>query len=697
MSVKKAEKTTLEIFSTFHSFNEYVLNKNSPMQVKMMESVDKKYLYKITKKNSKMTLNIINEKIFFFIKSPLLRYICIFLFFQEVKSSIFIYTFFIFCVIMLLTLIERRELRMKKFKIVLLVLFLSLTATGLAAKFFFGDKVTVKDVSYLEFKSVIGKASDVAPVTLYESSDEKSLYFTVGNTKYQTETSSKSDYAKEIVSTYNIHFEQLEKGKFTAYISDILKYTIIFVLAYLLITLLVNKATKSVMNDKMSFSKAGKNIKKNKPDVTIDDVGGLSPEIKAEVLETVKILKNRDNASRYGIKAPKGILLYGPPGTGKTTLAKAIANALDANFIQMNGSEFTEMFVGVGAGRVRDLFETAKKMKPAVVFIDEIDAVAKRRGTPNMSHETEQTLNQILVEQGELRPEDQVFVLAATNASLDTLDPALFRPGRFDFKTKVDLPDYEGRKEIVKIHTKNKPLAKEVVDHLDELTKNMYGYSGADIEGLFNTAANRAFAREHTEITMDDLNYALDRNLMGSEGRQLNKPEIKKRVAYHEAGHALVNVLTKRGSVRKASIVPRGQGLGVVITIPEEFNLQTRSELIDMVKGFVAGGVAERTIFKEHSIGVSQDLEQTRRVIEGMVEKYGMSGDELQIFFDDKEKKKEMENIFKEALEGCKNLIQTHRDVFEKLANKLLEKETLSGEEIEEIVFSKPVKLVAGE
>lgn len=419
------------------------------------------------------------------------------------------------------------------------------------------------------------------------------------------------------------------------------------------------------------------------PSITLDDVGGLSDEMKEEILQTLEIIKDPKRSAKVGIEAPKGILLDGPPGTGKTLLAQAIAHEIGASFFSSSGSAFTELFVGVGASRVRSLFESARKQSPAVIFIDEVDALAGKRKAHG-GEEAEKTLTELLVQLDGGHDNEGVLFVAATNRK-DMLDEAFLRPGRIDFSFNVPLPDTKGRKEIIDIHTKGKNLAQDVCASLGVLAESTSGFSGAEISSLFETASRRAIRDGREQINMKDMDYAIDRTILGSTSRTLNDPETKKRVAIHEAGHALVQAVTKPGTVRKATIIPRGQALGYVAPIQKELHLSTTSELLDQVSMILAGGMAERLYLGEHSIGVSGDVQQAKNLLEQMVDT-GMLQDGFTLTFQKQEKEEKMQELFNAALEKTELIINAHQAEYDQLVDALMHKETLDGTEVEEIV-----------
>lgn len=423
------------------------------------------------------------------------------------------------------------------------------------------------------------------------------------------------------------------------------------------------------------------------PSITLSDVGGLQDEMKEEILQTLSILKNPDRSEKMGIKPPKGILLYGPPGTGKTLLAQAIARELNASFYSASGSAFNEMFIGVGASRVRSLFQNARKQQgPKVIFIDEVDALAGKR-KPHGGEEGEKTLTELLVQLDGGHANDGILFIAATNRK-DMLDDAFLRPGRVDFSFNVPLPDTKGRREIIDIHIKGKNLASDVTASLDDLAESTSGFSGAELHSLFENASRRALRNGQDFISKSDIDYALDRTILGSTSRALKDVDTKRRVAIHEAGHALVSSVTKPGSVRKATIIPRGQALGYVAPIPKELQLSTTNDLLDRIAMILAGGVAERMFLGEHSIGVSGDVQQAKQIIEQMVDT-GLLQEGFSLTFSKGLKETKMQELFEEALERSEMIINAHQSQFEQLVDALLKKETIEGTEVDEIVQDK--------
>ncbi len=377
----------------------------------------------------------------------------------------------------------------------------------------------------------------------------------------------------------------------------------------------------------MNFGRSrAKRVGENGTKITFDDVAGID-EAKQELFEIVDFLKNTKKYSALGAKIPKGILLTGPPGVGKTYLARAIAGEAGVPFFHISGSDFVEMFVGVGAARVRDLFETAKAHRPSLIFIDEIDAVGRQRGAGlgGGHDEREQTLNQMLVEMDGFDPNSGVIMIAATNRP-DVLDPALLRPGRFDRQLVVDAPDSLGRAAILRVHAKGKPLDSGV--ELEALAKRTAGFTGADLANILNEGALLAARNNHTRVMQDDLEEALDRTIAGPKRKsRIISPKERKVIAYHEAGHALVGeMMSDRDPVHKVTILPRGMSLGSVMYLPEEDQfLQSEQNLTSRITSALGGRVSEEIVFGEVTTGAANDLEHVTRIARAMVCEYGMS------------------------------------------------------------------------
>ncbi len=452
----------------------------------------------------------------------------------------------------------------------------------------------------------------------------------------------------------------------------------------------------------------------NRTTVTFDDVAGVE-EAKQDLYEVVEFLKAREKFQTLGARIPKGVLLVGPPGTGKTLLARAVAGQADVPFFSISGSEFVEMFVGVGASRVRDLFDQAKRNAPCIVFIDEIDAVGRQRGAGlGGSHdEREQTLNQILVEMDGFDTNTSVIVIAATNRP-DILDPALLRPGRFDRRVVLDRPDINGRLAILKVHTKGKPLAKSV--DLEVLAKGTVGFSGADLANLVNEAAILAARRNKKAIGMEEFEESIDRVIAGPERRSRKiSPREKEVIAYHEAGHALVaRMLPNADPVHKISIVARGMSLGHTKQLPlEDRYLMSRSQITDMIATLLGGHTAEELVFSEITTGAADDIKRATALARRMVTDFGMSdklgprtfGDKQELVFLGREISEqkdysdqtaklideEVYRIIQQAHDTARKILEENRSKLELLAKRLIAEETIEGEELER-VFSKATR-----
>lgn len=514
-------------------------------------------------------------------------------------------------------------------------------------------------------------------VVLTEHSDG-SILLEIDGLKYESHVPPNSQMIDKLVENYNIQYSFSNSSRFG-------KWIMAGVLLTLVGTAFVLQRTKGGFGLSNSMKNSVSQARPL-PSISLDDVGGIGEEMKEEILQTLSTLKEPERAVKMGIRPPKGILLYGPPGTGKTLLAQAIARELNASFFSASGSAFNELFVGVGASRVRSLFQSARKQGPAVIFIDEVDALAGRRKAHG-GEEAEKTLTELLVQLDGGHSNDGILFIAATNRK-DMLDEAFLRPGRIDFTFHVPLPDTKGRREIIDIHTRGKALSEEVLAYLGELAESTSGFSGAELQSLFETASRRAVRNGQDVLTKGDLDYALDRTILGSTSRTLQDLDTKRRVAIHEAGHAIVASLTKPGSVRKATIIPRGDALGYVAPIPKELHLSTTSDLLDRVAMVLAGGVAERILLGEHSIGVSGDVQQAKQIIEQMVDT-GMLQGGFTLTFNKQDKEDKMQELFEKGIERAENLINSHQHQYQLLVDSLLKKETLEGYEVEEIVWGK--------
>lgn len=570
---------------------------------------------------------------------------------------------------------------MGKAKNFLFSIFLIIIGLGLYASLNGQSAPKVDDVTYVELKQVVEEHQDKQMIIIEKDSGDVILQ--VGDRYYQTKVNPTDNNIKELLDEHTITYAYKEDVSF---FEGFFKIALPVFVIILIFSFLFNRNQGGAGKAQDMVKKHAK--KAEMPTTSLADVGGLSEETRNEIQQIIDIFKQKEQAKQLGIRPAKGLLLYGPPGTGKTLLAKAIARALGANFYSASGSSFVEMFVGVGASRVREMFEEARKNKPALIFIDEIDSLAKKRGMGQSNEERESTLNELLMQLDGVESNEDIFLIGATNR-LDIIDPAVLRPGRFDYKILIGQPDLEGRKEIIEIHSKNKRLSPDVKEKLSFIAETTLGYSGADIEAVFNNAAKKALSEKRTEIAMQDINHALDVTILGNANRKLRDESTRRRVAYHEAGHALVGLVTKPKSVRKATIIPRGEALGFVAPIPKELELSTPSELVDRLSMILAGGVAEMKKFGEHSIGVSGDVQQAKDLIEKMVD-LGMKDDDFMLSFTEKDKQAEMKIIYQKALDKCKNIFEKYEVEWEKITATLLEKETLSGEEIERIIHHLP-------
>jgi cell division protease FtsH len=461
-----------------------------------------------------------------------------------------------------------------------------------------------------------------------------------------------------------------------------------------------------------SFGKVrAKILTEDRPKVTFDDVAGCD-EAKEELKEVIEFLKNPQKFQKLGARIPKGVLLLGPPGTGKTLLAKAVAGEAKVPFLSISGSDFVELFVGVGAARVRDLFDQARKMAPAIVFIDEIDAVGRLRGAGlgGGHDEREQTLNQLLVEMDGFDTKDGVIIMAATNRP-DILDPALLRPGRFDRQIVIDRPDVKGREEILKIHTRKIPLGEDV--DLKKLAKGTPGFAGADLANMVNEAALLAARKGKNKVEMEDFEEAKDKVLMGLARKSLALSQEEKRlIAYHEAGHALVSKFVPNADpIHKVTIIPRGRALGVTQQLPEDDrHIYSKEYLESQLAVLLGGRAAEKIVLNTETTGAASDLERATEIARKMVCEWGMSekigavtfgkveeeiflGREIGMkrYYSEKTAEmidEEIKNIIKKAEETAEKIIKENKNILEKIVEKLLEKEILEKEEIDEIINS---------
>jgi len=517
-----------------------------------------------------------------------------------------------------------------------------------------------------------------------------------------TETLTNLGVPQEKLAQVKIVVEKRSRlGEWVTLLGGLLPLIFVAALFYFLM-----RQAQGANNQAFSFGKSRARLfTTERPTVTFDDVAGVD-EAKEELKEVVEFLREPQKFAALGARIPKGVLLVGPPGTGKTLLAKAVAGEAGVPFFSISGSEFVEMFVGVGAARVRDLFDQAKRHSPCIVFIDEIDAVGRYRGAGlGGSHdEREQTLNQILVEMDGFDTDTNVIVMAATNRP-DILDPALLRPGRFDRRIVLDRPDVKGRKAILQVHVRNKPLDKDV--DLDVLARETPGFVGADIENMVNEAAILAARRNKKAIGMKEFQEAIERVIAGPERKsRIISEEEKRIIAYHEAGHALVmHLLPNCDPVHKISIIARGMALGYTMPLPEEDRyLHRKSKFLDELAGLLGGRAAEEIVFGDITTGAANDLEQATKLARAMVTRYGMSeklgpmtfGEKQELVFLGKEIgeqreysekvaqeiDEEVRRIIQEAYQKAKEILTKNREKLDRLAQALMEKETLEGDEL---------------
>lgn len=512
------------------------------------------------------------------------------------------------------------------------------------------------------------------------------------------------DYSEK--NKFNLTWKKMQgESIWLTFLTSIVPLAIMFILFFFLFNQAQGGGGK-VMNFGKSKARLYNEEKKK---VTFEDVAGADEE-KQELVEVVEFLKDPRKFAAVGARIPKGVLLVGPPGTGKTLLARAVAGEAGVPFFSISGSDFVEMFVGVGASRVRDLFENAKKNAPCIIFIDEIDAVGRQRGAGlgGGHDEREQTLNQLLVEMDGFSGNEGIIIVAATNRA-DILDPALLRPGRFDRQITVDRPDVKGREAVLKVHARNKPLTKDV--RLDIIAKRTTGFSGADLENLLNEAALLAARRNRKDISMREVDEAIDRVIVGTEKRSRVISDREKRiVAFHEAGHTIVGYFLENADmVHKVTIIPRGRAGGYVIMMPKEDRmLVTKQELLDKVTGLLGGRASEELFIGEIGTGAYSDFQQATSIVRSMIVEYGMSEklgpmqfgtSQGQVFlgrdigheqnYSDKiayEIDQEMQRFITESYERCKNLLVEHADKVRLIAETLLEVETLELEQIKSLI-----------
>jgi cell division protease FtsH len=596
-----------------------------------------------------------------------------------------------------------------------LVLLVILVAWYLFAVFL-GDSSS--SYTYSQFQKDLD-SKKITSIYVGQNKEVPTGYITVKNSSGETKTVYIPDVNEAVKyiedSGYLYTLGDVERDSvFLTIILPIMVGVIIIIFIFMLFSASANSAGGGGANSKlMNFGKSrARMLDPATNKITFKDVAGLSEE-KEEMEEIVDFLKQPSKYAQLGARIPKGVMLVGPPGTGKTLLAKAIAGEAGVPFYSISGSDFVEMFVGVGASRVRDLFEEAKKNAPCMIFIDEIDAVARRRGTGmgGGHDEREQTLNQMLVEMDGFGVNEGIIVLAATNR-VDILDPAILRPGRFDRKISVGRPDVKGRKEILEVHAKNKPLGDDV--NLDEVAQTTAGFTGADLENLLNEAAIQAAKQDRAYIKQEDINKSFIKIGIGTEkhSRIISEKE-KKITAYHESGHAILfHVLSEVGPVHTVSIIPTGNGAaGYTMPLPERDEMfNTRGKMLQNIMVSLGGRIAEELTFDDITTGASQDIKQATSLAKAMITKYGMSSklglvcyadddDEVFIGRDLAHTKsyaektaatidEEVQNIVSDCYAKAKEIIVQHKDVLEKSAQLLLKKEKIGREEFEALFTS---------
>ena len=578
-----------------------------------------------------------------------------------------------------------------------------------------GTSTVDDDYTYKEFEEDLD-ADIISEISITQNSEIPTGYLTVvfnddtSKILYVEDVSTITDLLKDLGYEYTL--EDVTRTSF--FVSSILPMIIMIILLFVFFSVISRQTGGGANGNVMNFGKSkakATNQQDNK--TTFKDVAGLKEE-RGELEEVVDFLKDPQKYTRVGARIPKGVLLVGPPGTGKTLLARAVAGEAKVPFFHMSGSDFVEMFVGVGASRVRDLFGEAKKNAPCIIFIDEIDAVARRRGSGlgGGHDEREQTLNQILVEMDGFGVNEGIIVMAATNR-VDILDPAILRPGRFDRKVFVGKPDVQGREDILKVHARNKPLAEDV--NLRTTAQTTAGFSGADLENLLNEAAINAASAGRAYIKQADINKAFIKVGIGEEKKSRVMTEREKKItAYHESGHAILfHLLPLVGPVHMVSIIPTGMAGGYTMPLPEKDEMyNSKEQMIENIMVSFGGRIAEEIIFKDVTTGASQDIKQATDIARSMVTKYGMSeklgpidysssdSDEVFIGRDWGQAKPyseataneidaEVKNIMTTCYTKAKNLIVSHMDVLERCAQLLLAKEKITREEFESL-FIKP-------
>ncbi|KXG44858.1 ATP-dependent zinc metalloprotease FtsH [Tepidibacillus infernus] len=578
--------------------------------------------------------------------------------------------------------------------------------------FFTKPGTTTEQISYTQFKTELaeGKYSEITARPDGITYRIEGVYKAGADSKKQFYTNApfSEGFLADLTNAPVDKLTFLEPKRdsiWITFLTSIIPLVLIFLLFFFLLNQVQGGGSK-VMNFGKSRARLYNEEKKK---VTFKDVAGADEE-KQELVEVVEFLQDPRKFASLGARIPKGVLLVGPPGTGKTLLARAVAGEAGVPFFSISGSDFVEMFVGVGASRVRDLFENAKKNSPCIIFIDEIDAVGRQRGAGlgGGHDEREQTLNQLLVEMDGFGANEGIIIVAATNRP-DILDPALLRPGRFDRQITVDRPDVKGREEILKVHARNKPLADDI--KLDVIARRTPGFTGADLENLLNEAALLAARKNLKAITMLEIDEAIDRVIAGPEKKsRLISEKEKKIVAYHEAGHTIVGYhLEHADQVHKVTVVPRGSAGGYTVMLPKEDRyFMTKPELLDKITGLLGGRVAEEIVLGEVSTGAHNDFERATSIARRMVTEFGMSEKlgpmqfghgQGQVFlgrdfnreqnYSDKvayEIDLEIRRFIEESYQRCKQVLEEHRDELELVAQTLMVKETLDADQIKQLI-----------
>ncbi|HOB35241.1 MAG: ATP-dependent metallopeptidase FtsH/Yme1/Tma family protein [Firmicutes bacterium] len=591
---------------------------------------------------------------------------------------------------------------MNRYRKIIITIFIILIAIAFIQGGFSIPGQVTKELNYLEFRELMEKRQ-VASVKIDGYTAKGKL---ADGTPFVTNIPDRAAVAERLADlNIPVTMDDPNRGSFWL---TLLGWAPVIILV--LVVFLFMQQAQGGGSRVMNFGKSRARLhQETGQKVTFADVAGID-EAKEELEEIVEYLRSPRKFIQLGARIPKGVLLFGPPGTGKTLLARAVAGEAGVPFFSISGSDFVEMFVGVGASRVRDLFEQAKKHAPCIVFIDEIDAVGRQRGAGlgGGHDEREQTLNQLLVEMDGFGPNEGIIVIAATNRP-DILDPALLRPGRFDRQITVDIPDAKGREEILKVHARTRPLEPTV--DLSVLARRTTGFTGADLENMINEAALLAARRNLKMVTMNELEDAIDRVIAGPEKKNRIRTEHENRlVAYHEAGHALVaHLLEKTDPVHKVTIVPRGRAAGYTLALPEEDRyFATRGELLDKICYFLGGRVAEKIVFNEISTGAQNDLERVTRLARQMIMEYGMSDKLGHLTFGRKHDQvflgrdlgrerdysedvasaidQETRRMVDECFRRTEELLTKYLDKLHAVAEAVLEKETLDAAEFVRIV-----------